>query len=503
MSYVVELDAFRLPDGPVETLRFSSGRGFTTRPDDVPANGYIIPRLTQPLIARRDLFERATTYGPVGGGAGEIRLANPDGFLDGLLTGYAINGRAVLVWVGLETRPFPSRWTLAMTGRAELARANGNEVVISLKDALAALDKPLLPGKYLGDNALPDGFEGVEQDLKDRRKPRVYGSVLNISPPLVNTSRLVYQVSDRSASVSAVYDRGVALTAGAAYATLSEVQSAAPAAGHFRVYAGAEGTYVRLGSSPAGTVTCDAATGETRAATLAARVASDMDMMFSAGDVAWLDAENPAPVGVWATDDVTAADVITQLLGSVGAWWGTDRFGDLRWARLTTPAVTGTDIEPAAIMSLSLLSTADADNGVPARAVKLAWGRNFTVQDDLAGSVPADRKAWLADETRTARAENGNADIWPDAPEIEIDTVLLDQSAAAAEAARLLSLYGQQRQLFEVRIRAASVTAAAYDLGSTVTLTWPRYGLDAGKRLVVIGWQADFGLKEITLRLWG
>lgn len=46
-------------------------------------------------------------------------------------------------------------------------------------------------------------------------------------------------------------------------------------------------------------------------------------------------------------------------------------------------------------------------------------------------------------------------------------------------------------------------SAAAYDLGSTVTLTWPRYGLDAGKRLVVIGWQADFGLKEITLRLWG
>ncbi len=503
MSYVVEIDAYKLPSGPVETLRFSSGRGFTTRPTDVPANAYVAPRLTQPLIARRDLFDRATTYGAVGSGAGEFRLANPDGALDSLLTGYAINGRAVRVYVGLETRPYPANWTLAMTGRAELARANGNEVVISLKDALAALDKPLLPGKYLGTNALPDGFEGVEHDLKDRRKPRVYGVVLNASPLLVNTSRLIYQISDRPASVSAVYDRGVALTAGAAYATLSEVQSAAPAAGHFRVYAGAEGTYVRLGSSPAGTVTCDAATSETKAASLAALVASDMGMTMSASDVSALNAANAAPVGVWATDDTTAADVITQLLGSVGAWWGTDRFGALRCARLTTPAVTGTDIEPAAIMSLSLLSTADADNGVPAKAVKLGWGRNCTVQDDLAGSVPADRKAWLADETRTARGENSNADIWPDAPEIEIDTVLLDQSAAAAEAARLLTLYGQPRQLFEVRIRAASVTAAAYDLGATVTLTWPRFGLDAGKNLVVIGWQADFGLKEITLRLWG
>jgi hypothetical protein len=70
---------------------------------------------------------------------------------------------------------------------------------------------PLQTTKYAGSNVLPAGREGVE-DLKGKPKPVCLGSVFNIAPPCVNTSKLIYQVNDGAvASISAIRDRGVPL----------------------------------------------------------------------------------------------------------------------------------------------------------------------------------------------------------------------------------------------------------------------------------------------------
>ena len=496
MAVVIEIDLYTLPGGPLVTRRYTSGAPFKTRPTDSPPNTYIEARLADQVITRRDLFEKATTYGAVSPGVGEITLFNTDGALDDL-AGFSPR-EARLWWSAVDNAAFPSGWTpLAVwqCGRPVIGEA---EVRLPLKDRMVKLDKPLLSAKYAGDNVAPGGLEGTAQDLKGQRKPRVIGRVLNISPPCVNTSRLIYQVSDRACSVTAVYDRGAGLTAGAAYAALADIQTTAPAAGQYRAYAGPEGTYIRLGSSPA-SLTADAQTTETRAAALAAQVATDMGLSFAAADVSTLSAI-AAPVGVWATDDITAREVMEQLLGSIGAWFSCDAFGALRAGRLTAPDASGTAIPPWRIKSVTVEPTADEDGGMPVWRVTLGYARNNTLQDDIAG-LAADRAAWLAQEYRQATAEDAaRKTAWPEASEHVADTALLAEADAIAEAQRRLALY-TGRSVYSVLLETAPDTAAL-DIGQTVLLRYRRYGL-AGRLLRIIGLTHNHAIGETTLRLWG
>ena len=107
---------------------------------------------------------------------------------------------------------------------------------------------------------LPDGVEGVEDDLKGKPKPRCYGECLNVSPPWVNTSKLIFQVHDGLIEdIVTVYDKGVALTKGDPIGSLATLLTTTPTAGEWDYYLGSasDGAYFRLGSSPAGLITAD------------------------------------------------------------------------------------------------------------------------------------------------------------------------------------------------------------------------------------------------------
>lgn len=53
------------------------------------------------------------------------------------------------------------------------------------------------------------------------------------------------------------------------------------------------------------------------------------------------------------------------------------------------------------------------------------------------------------------------------------------------------------------RARSASIRIFALDLGQTVTVTYPRHGLEDGRNFVVVGMVEDSSQNEITLDLWG
>lgn len=493
---VAEIDLYQLPAGPLVTRRYTSGAAFTTRPTDSPANTFIDGRLAAGLqVFRRDLFDRATTFGVVAPGRGVITLSNVDGQLDDML-GYA--PRAVRLYSGEPGTAFPSAWVQVGVAQVTRITADDKTVQLQLADRLAALQKPLLTAQYAGNNALPMGLEGVD-DIKGQRKPRVLGSVLNISPVLVNTSKLIYQVSDQAATVTAVYDGGAALSAGAAYSTLADLQATAPGAGQFRVYSASDGTYVRTGSSAARELTVDAATTETKAGALAAAVASAMGVTVSSGV-----ADITAPVGVYVTDEATALQVIADLLGSIGASAAFDAAGTLRFAQLQAPAaVADVTLRPWQIKAVTMQATEDEDGGLPVWRVQLGYARCWTVQTagDLAGGSVF-RASFTDQEYRQAVATDpARKTAWPDAPEHVAQTALQNKADAEAEAARRLALYAG-RQLYEVRL-AVTPETAAIDLGQTVRLAWPRWGLAAGKLLRVIGITRNDGNNEITLRLWG
>ena len=74
MEYVVTIDAVNINTSSPKTFYFSGGVGFTSSPSSSPANMFFDPRLDRPYEARRDMFDKSTTYGAVSMGAGEIAL---------------------------------------------------------------------------------------------------------------------------------------------------------------------------------------------------------------------------------------------------------------------------------------------------------------------------------------------------------------------------------------------------------------------------------------------
>lgn len=139
---------------------------------------------------------------------GEVELANIDGELD-YLADYAVDGRAATL-----TRIDDATETVLFTGTVGRMYARGDSLFFALKDITESLttNHPL-GDVYAGDNALPDGLEGTEDDIEGKVKPRVYGDVSNISAVPVNTSKLIYQASSKDdCLIVAVYDDGVRLT---------------------------------------------------------------------------------------------------------------------------------------------------------------------------------------------------------------------------------------------------------------------------------------------------
>lgn len=211
--YLAVIEAYDTDADSAETLYFSTGLGWVSRPSDTPANTYFEPRILQPAAIRRDMFAAGTTMGASRTGYGDLVLINEDGGLDYLLD-YAFDGRAVTLYYGDDEGSFPASFTKVFVGTMEQAEVGTRSVTIKLRDRQAELDVPLQTTKYAGDNALPAGLEGVE-DLLGKPKPLCYGDCRNVAPPCVNTSKLIYQVSDNAlSSVSGVYDSGVRLGSG-------------------------------------------------------------------------------------------------------------------------------------------------------------------------------------------------------------------------------------------------------------------------------------------------
>ncbi|RQR81464.1 MULTISPECIES: hypothetical protein [unclassified Burkholderia] len=493
MVIAIEVEAYRLSDGQVDTLRFSTG-GFITRPSDTPANAWFEPVIKSAPSLERVLFDQAGTYGATKVTAGNVLLVNEGGALDYLLTDYAFDGRRFSVRMGDVDQPFAS-WLIVMTGTLSDMAAQDTSVALVIQDRLADLAIIEWP-TYAGNNVAPNGLEGTANDLKDQAKPRLYGVALNVTPKAVNTSKLIYQVSDQACAITAVYDNGAALTRGADYASTDDMQATAPAAGQFRCIGG----YLRLGSAPAGTVACDAAGPMTRAADLLVAIARDAGVPEAdivQADVDALNALAPAAVGVWADSTQTPQSLMDFVAGSIGAWYGFDRLSRLRMGRVDAPAGV-----PAAEWGREVQETVQPSSaGVPAWSVSISYARNYTVQSNVAGAAGVERAAWLAQEYRTAKATSDSTKVaWPHAQTLTFETGLVDAVAAQAEAQRRLDLYKVRRMTLDADVPVTEL--GAVDLGDIVGLDTPRYRL-ADRLLCVIGINSGFASGKAALVLWG
>ena len=512
-EYLIEIAAWT---GETEEVLRVATCGYNTGPADVPANAHYLSVVANPGGFVRNLFGPSRTLGRSEVSYGEILLSNANGDLDDWVD-YGFDGRAVLVKrVADRAAPYSSAVTVL---RGTIQRLDADNAWLSLRlrfyDRRLVIDKPIQEHVYAGTTISGDeGVPGAEGnlDLKDSVKPLCFGRCLNVPPVPVNAFKLIYQVHDGAVSAISVYDGGVALTPGINHATLSALLAAVIRPGRYDTCLSL-GLF-RLGGAPAFAVTADVSEGATTAARFPGAVVQRMlahmglsgPVDVNVASFTALDAVAPIEVGIWIDGQATGLAAMGDVVASVGGWISPGVSGAFEVGRLLAPSAPVGSIDDDDMLgeTIGIIVSDDTDGGLPAWRVIVEYARNWTVQDDaaLGGCVDMARRGFLAAEIREEKAENEAVrQKHLLAPELRIPTLIVERSAALAEAARRLALYGVRRDVLSFTMN--HVDADAYRVGRTVTIRQPRFGYAAGRNMVVIGREENLQDYTVKLTVWG
>jgi hypothetical protein len=499
-------------DGASEKTRYvTDAAKFITKPTDTPANIAFLPRLLNRSIYAVNAISDASTFGNSEASFGQLEIVN-EGALDSWVND-GVAGREIIIRRGQSTAAYPAGFQTIFRGLQANIEATIDKVIITFADRQQLLLKPLQTTFFAGNNTLPNGLEGVA-DLKGKPKPRIYGRCKKVPLQIVNTSRLIYQASDKQAAVTGVFDGGAALTAGAAYSSQADMETNAPAAGNYRVWQPANApAFVRLGSSPAKIITADIDAAGTSADWTAAQVMKQIaiDAGFSAGDilaadVTALDAANSAVVGFALNDTSTGMQAMNAVAASVGAVFWTDALQRLRMFRLAAPSGTAVArLTKSEIISIDRIASRDNGFGVPAYRVELDYRRYWKTQSttETVNAVEAARPDLAAQYRRVTSTDASIQTKHLNAPILTFQTLLDDVTDAQNESDRRLTLYKANRQMLRVTAVVRTDVLALLTPGSLVTILLSRFGCDAGSLFLVLG--VEYALKEnkVTLTIWG
>lgn len=496
-----------------QTLALCDGPRFITGASDTPAKTAFMPRLKQPGLFSVQASRQGATFGPTTGTQGAVIAVNLDGGLDAYRShGWA--GRELYIYDGEEGDAFPAAFTLVFRGTVANFTATFREGRWTLRDRIASLETgPLQTNRYGGTNSLPAGIDGGPE-MKDQPMPRMLGPVTDASPKEVNTSKWIWHCHDGNGTLTNVYEGKLALSAGAAYSSQSDMETNAPSAGQYRVWASSAGVYFRLGTKPTKPVTFDgqpsgSASDWTQAQLIKqVAIAAGIDAGdINAADVTALDtATGSAQMGYYLSGTETAREVINALASPITHWWF-DNTDTLRMAILTAPSgASAFTLSGVRIVSMDTSGGSDGDNGVPSYRQELEWGRYWTAaQGEYDGTID---RALVADYKlayrRLASADDTAVQAKHlDSPVLSFKSLYRDAGDAADLLDLLTTIYGTERTRLKVIAYLTAAQLAALDPHVCVTIRYARFGCDSGVQFRVLGFTANLRTGRTELDLWG
>jgi hypothetical protein len=289
-----------------------------------------------------------------------------------------------------------------------------------------------------------------------------------------------------------------------------------PAAGNFDYCYDTTGVFFRLGSTPAGAITFDAVHPSCNSDAVKATAPGEIAYLLARGGMAstpTMGNSEPSFIrsaGIYISEERDLLGAMDEVLAANGLFLMyvvTDNgYITLYYSgQLGTSAVPGKaqTITEAQIVDIERVTLADANEGIPVWRVNLGYRKNYTpmVDADLASAVTQADRAWLVNEWRAVSAEDSNVKLqYPNARELNRNSLFTSSTHAATEASRLLTQYKARRDCFVVTIHAS--LAQTMDINDYVTLTHARFGLSAGVLFYVIGVQPNFADETVTLTLW-
>lgn len=477
--------------GAAKALRFSTPGYMDPNPV-----GWL-PRIKQPGLYRSGLFAGELINGDRSG-YGETTMINNDGALDWLVD-YATDGRSAVLQYADD-----GILTTVLEGTVGRVSFRGGLVSIKLRDPVETLQQPHPLTRYAGTNVLPDGLEGTDDDIGGNVKPRVYGQVRNAQPVAVNTSKLIYQVSDQDCTVTAVYDNGVALTYDGAYSSTAELEGTPPTTGEWSDWEPPRGRwrryqgYIRVGASPVGQLTCDANAPVTNAGAVVAQIASEAGVSVDTTGAL----NSRGAVRLWVTDETNTADLLDRIVASCAGFYRLTSNLSLVAGLLTPPSAPVLTLNDHQMITIDRDSAGAGNNGLPVGRVTWQADRIETVQTDLAGAVGESRRARLASQYRDAVAvSSATLARHPLADAVTYASALASRSGGQTTANDVLTLLSPRRDRLSVVARVAD--AGELQINQTIRIVTPRLGYSEGRDVLVVGREVDASRNRISLSLWG
>lgn len=486
--WILSIESLDENDQP-QTLRFSSAR-YTS-----PEGDYYDVRLKQPCLFSTNAFTGSVINTASRSGYGEAVLLNLDQGLN-YIADHSVNGRKLslkLVEEGVDRE--------IVSGTVRNIVFNDGTVSIRLRDFQEQLDEADPEVYYKGNNISPNGVEGTPDGLLGSIKPKVFGSVSNAEPYLVNPVKLIYEYDSlsRPAILNAVYDRGVALSFHRSVTTLSELYDIVVPSGKYVIHKG----FFKLGAPPTGTVTFDAEGVYSKAGDVFSNIASRQGFFVDGTSVSLLN--TTGVIGLYIKETVNTSQILDDICISCGAYWSFTSTGDIFVRLLEKPELETTlNIFPYSIISIQRTSIGSGENGVPVYKFETEYDSIETVQTDLAAIVSDSRKERLANQFRTFVVENQSVKKRnPLAEPVKIKSLFRNKQSAEVMSNRLLTLFQVRRDRVSAELRLDQETVSALNIGKTVKIYSEKLGYDAGANFVILGYTIDAKLNKVSIDLWG
>jgi len=514
LIYLAELN-IATSSGVATTLYFTSGKTLS-----VSGQSYIA-KIAQPAFYGQSISIDSSIGGAISPSIGELVLTNTKRDLDSY-KGYIFEGKLLYLYT-YDT--VAQTKVLILTQTIEQASFEWDRVSIRLQNRSTLLEKPLQTVKYGGTNTLPDGVDGVS-DLKGKYKPLIFGRVANISPVMVNSSKLIYQVSSRPVEqIVSVMSNGNYITPmNTSPTTFAEFTAEVNPAesGKFVFFSdAANGTLIRLGMN-FGTITCTSWDNISALSNTPAQIIKDVLLYAGLTSTDWIESDFTTldsiiadNIGIVLSDGQTTSSVLTDICSSIGVWWGFDAnnkfrlyyFGFSATPLMTLQTLSGTS--PYGITSFEISNASVNGKAVPAKEVIVNYDKNWTVQDkaNLAGIMTVkypDRVNWLGEEYRKVNAVNSTTlTNYPESQVFEYTTLLNGSIAATAEANRVKDLLSVKRFTISATARLSTSDLKSLYIGATIKVTIPRYDLSEGVNFIITSMEVDYYNSTVNLTLWG
>ncbi|MCI1110967.1 hypothetical protein MOQ26_07955 [Stenotrophomonas maltophilia] len=476
-----------LPAEAVEPLRLGSEDYFTDAADDpadTPFHGLLqADGLNTVASVSFWPWDNASR-----GGTAAVRILDAEGRFDGMALG-AMRNVPVRISQVQQGAPLSSAEPV---GRYVLDRvdieSDGVKSLV-LRDAHDDLDRSLHQAVFL---------PSVSDSLAWAPQPVVIGCVRSVPTTGINSDGSVRWVSDAPLrSLGAVLDRGAALDAGDGYGLSTD------------------GQQIALKSPPLGPVIADVSTQEAMApATLQQFLANVFGRLgksaWDAAGAAQIDAlTGYAGIGYYAGEGATARTALQSVLPSYGADWWQDAAGVLRIARLIAPEETPDDQIAFNVdwreLGADLIVLPDLAPNLSRRMAFQLNAQPLSSADlitDLVQLPPQRRQELTSPQRGQVYAAGELARRYAHADAAAPMLSWFDRREdAQAEIDRLVAIYSVPRNFY------AGKFAARPDLrlqvGQVGQLTYSRYGLQAGRKVLVTGVMSNPVTGTHTIKFWG